>query len=1155
MNNYIDVDFVHLRVHSSYSLLEGAITPQDIVVLAKDNKMPAIAITDTNNLYCSLEFSKYAKASGIQPIIGICLNINFDIGNLNDLNNKIIFDKVVILAKNKTGYNNLLKLVSDANLNSVKKNCTAFVTKQELFDCKEGLILLSGGYQGPIGRMILENQMQSAEEILLSLKENFCDNFYIELTRHGIEEEITTEDGFIDLAYKHNIPIVATNDVFFSSREMFKAHDALLCIADGRFTDEKNRRSLNDEYFFKSQRQMRNLFSDIPEALANSVEIAKRCCVKSEELPPILPHFDCIHGRDEADELRFQANEGLKNRIWSYLENLSHEEQEKLKQEYQTRLDYELEVIIKMDFPGYFLIVSDFIKWSKRSNIPVGPGRGSGAGSIVAWCLEITNLDPIKFGLIFERFLNPERISMPDFDVDFCQEKRELVIKYVQNKYGYDRVAQIITFGKLQAKAVLKDVGRVLQIPYGKVDRISKMIPFNPIDPVTLSKALNMDGDLRHMQKEDPEINRLLDISLKLEGLNRHVSTHAAGIVISDRPLQELVPVYYDPKTKMPVSAYSMKYTEEAGLVKFDFLGLRTLTVIDKVCQLLKLRNIDVDINNIALDDKLTYQTLSSGDSVGVFQLESAGMRDTLRKVKPDNIEDIIAIISLYRPGPMDNIPSFIARKHGIEQPDYLHPTLEPVLKATYGVIIYQEQVIQIAQIMGGYSLGAADLLRRAMGKKIASEMDKQREIFVSGAIKNNIEKSKASFIFDLVAKFAGYGFNKSHAAAYAIISYQTAYLKAHYPVEFIAASMNLEVSDTDKINIFIREAISHNIKILPPDINKSDCYFMPETLDNGEIAIRYGLGALKAIGINSMEMMLKEREARGHFKNIFDFSSRMEIKKTLNRKQYENLIKSGAFDSLSQNRRQLFENIEIISKFGLQMATQAFTKQASLFGDEMEVMSPELKNIEDWAKAQKLNYEFDAMGFYLNDHPISEYSAILKKLKIISSVDLEKIDRGNNNYKLAGVVVSKKMRSSPRGRFANVVISDPYGIYEISIYDDNLLSDSQDLLVSGTKILLSANIRKDEGGVRITADEINSLDIIFEQYHLNFDLYLQADVEYSDIINHMQNLKTGRSKINFIIKLNNREVKITLPHSYAMDQTNISQLEKIPSVIKIVQR
>lgn len=829
--------FIALRNHTTYSLCKGAIKIDELVKKAVTYKMPALGISDNQNLFGALEFSSYCKKNGIQPILGceILLRISDEnhtnSSNLDIQNN---FTKLLLIAKNEEGYKNLMYLVSKSFLER-ESGLEIHINFDFLKKHSKGLIVLSGGVEGLIFKLLKENQLQKLDKIINEFKDTFFDDFYLEITRHGTKDEVEFEQQIIELALKKNIPLVATNDVYFLNKEMHEAQDILSCIGQSQVFGEQNRKKLSKEQYFKTIEELEELFSDIPEAIENTVNIAKKCQIMAFERPPTLPKFSNEENFDEAKELEKQAKEGLQLRLEQKfnLEETSKEEQEKIILEYNARLNFELQIIIGMNFSGYFLIVSDFIKWSKNNDIPVGPGRGSGAGSIIAWSLKITDLDPIRFGLLFERFLNPDRVSMPDFDIDFCQSRRDEVINYVQNKYGKDFVAQIITFGKLQAKAVLKDVGRVLQMPYNQVDRICKLIPFNAVEAVTLQKAIEMDKDLQQAVQEDPQIQKLVDIGLKLEGLNRHASTHAAGIVIGDKPLHEICALYNDQDSTMPAVGYSMKYAEMTGLVKFDFLGLKTLTTIYDTVQLVrKNRGINIDISNLKLDDKTTFEMLAEGDSIGVFQIESSGMRSVLKQMKADKIEDIIALISLYRPGPMDNIPTYIRRKHGQETINYPHPILEPVLKETYGVIVYQEQVMEIAKVLAGYSLGSADLLRRAMGKKIKEEMDLQREIFVNGAVKNGVDKNQANEIFDLVDKFAGYGFNKSHAAAYALISYQTAYLKAHFLPEFLTASINLDIDRDDKINIFLQVAKSHGIAVLPPDVNKSQAEFSVETVN-----------------------------------------------------------------------------------------------------------------------------------------------------------------------------------------------------------------------------------------------------------------------------------------------------------------------------------
>src|SRR5579871_4959496 len=809
--------FVHLHVHSSYSLLEGALTIARLAELAKKDRQPALALTDTDNMFGALEFSEKLAGYGIQPIIGCAVGIDFaDQESRNGAHDQN-FPRIVLLAAAEQGYRSLMRLISRAYLDTSPQE-RPHITLAALAGETRGLIALTGGPGGPLDTAIAGGQNVLAASRCEILQSLFGDRLYVELQRHGMPAERAVESALIDLAYARALPLVATNEPFFAAREDYEAHDALLCIAEGRLIADSDRRQLTAEHRFKSRAEMADLFADLPEALAATIEIAERCSFRPQKKAPILPRF--TEG-DEPQALRDAALAGLKKRFARHGIAQGHTEQE-----YYERLDFELGVIARMNYAGYFLIVADFIQWAKAQGIPVGPGRGSGAGSLVAYALTITDLDPIRFDLIFERFLNPERITMPDFDVDFCQERRDEVVSYVQQRYGRECVAQIITFGTLQARGVLRDVGRVLQMPYGQVDRLCKLVPQNPAAPVTLAAAIASEPKLQAFRDEDPVVARAFDVAQRLEGLTRHASTHAAGIVIGDRPLSELVPLYRDPKSDMPVTQFNMKWVEPAGLVKFDFLGLKTLTVLDVAVKLLKQRGVEVDLATLPLDDAASYQMLARGDVVGVFQVESQGMRRALVDMRPDRFEDIIALVALYRPGPMANIPTYCLRKHGDEEPEYLHPVLEPILKETFGVIIYQEQVMQIAQVMAGYSLGEADLLRRAMGKKIRAEMEKQREGFVTGSVRNGVPKGQAETIFELLAKFADYGFNKSHAAAYALVSYHTAYMKAHYPVEFLAASMTLDLNNTDKLSEFRSEAQRLGIKVDPPNINRSGATF-----------------------------------------------------------------------------------------------------------------------------------------------------------------------------------------------------------------------------------------------------------------------------------------------------------------------------------------
>ena len=889
--------FVHLRVHTAYSLSEGAMLVPKLIHKLHDQGVPAIAVTDTANMFGGKAFSKYASDEGVKPILGCQFYLrNPDADDVLKAKGRIIEpDKIVLLVMNENGYQNIMKLMKRSYLDNPKQGEKAQLKMSDLEELNGGLIALTAGVEGQIGRLLLENRKAEAEEVVVKLREIFADRLYMEISRIGLETEQKTEDDFINFAYKYNIPLVATNEAFFFDADMYEAHDALICIAAGEYVANDDRKKYSPNNRLRSAEEMVELFKDLPEAVQSTVNIAARCNYLSQKVDPLLPIFECPEGKTQDEFITEQAYKGLKQRMEAQVYNDSQtpEERAEIDKRYYERLDYELSVIKKMGFPGYFLIVSDFIQWSKAHGVPVGPGRGSGAGSIVAWSLKITDLDPLKLDLLFERFLNPERVNMPDFDVDFCQENRYKTIEYVQKKYGFDHVAQIITYGKLQAKNVIRDVARVLQMPYAQADRISKMIPpgvqgKNP----TLQESLDQVAELEQMRQEDPQINKLFDIGMKLEGLYRQSGMHAAGVVIGDRPLDQLVPLYKDPKADMPVTQYDMKFVEETGLIKFDFLGLKTLTVIKKAVDWVKkVHKIDLDIDNIPLDDKLTYEMLQRGDTSAVFQFESPGMKDVHKQIKPDRFEDLIAIVSLYRPGPMDNIPTYIKRKHGEEEITYLHPDLAPILDETYGIMVYQEQVMKIAQALGGYTMGGADKLRKVMGKKMRDEIPKQRKMFTEGAVAKGIDEGTATKIFDQMEKFASYGFNKSHAAAYSLVSYQTAYLKAHYPVEFMCAVMSLDMTNVDKLLLYKEECKKMGFKVLPPDINKSDADF---DVEDGNI--RYALAAIKSVGAANMEAIAAERHAHGPYKDVSDFIHRIDAKQ-INRRQLEQLIKAGAFD------------------------------------------------------------------------------------------------------------------------------------------------------------------------------------------------------------------------------------------------------------------
>src|SRR5471032_1109531 len=958
-----DLDFVHLHVHSSYSLLEGALPIARLAELAKADKQAALALTDTDNMFGALEFSEKLASSGIQPIIGCALAIDFaDTDNgARNANAQVERSRVVLLAASEAGYRSLMRLSSRAFMDS-PANEPPRLKLEWLEGETDGVIALTGGPGGPLDVAIAAGQSHLAATRLDALIKLFGNRLYIELQRHGTRNERMTEPVLIDLAYSKNIPLVATNEPYFATAADHEAHDALICIAEGRLISESDRRQLNAEHRFKSRAEMREMFADLPEALASTVEIAERCAYRPNTKAPILPRFSVGERGsvvDEADELRKRAELGLAERLTSAGVADGHNEQE-----YRERLAFELDVIANMKYPGYFLIVADFIQWAKKKGIPVGPGRG--AGSLVSYALTITDLDPIRFGLLFERFLNPERVSMPDFDIDFCQDRRDEVIDYVQKRYGRDQVAQIITFGTLQARGVLRDVGRVLQMPYGQVDKLCKLVPQNPASPISLAAAIEGEPKLQAERDGDPVVKRAFDIARKLEGLTRHASTHAAGIVIGDRALTELVPLYRDPKSDMPVTQFNMKWVEQAGLVKFDFLGLKTLTVLQTAVALLKRRCVDIDLTAIPLDDTKTYDLLARAEAVGVFQLESAGMRRALLDMRPDRFEDIIALVALYRPGPMANIPTYCARKHGMEQPDYIHPKLESVLKETFGVIVYQEQVMQAAQILAGFTLGQADLLRRAMGKKIRKEMQAQRNNFVEGAVKNNIERYQGDAIFDLLERFAEYGFNKSHAAAYALVAYQTAYMKANYPVEFLAASMTLDMGNTDKLAEFRAEAERLGIKVDPPSINRSHVAF---EVDGNTII--YALAALKGVGAQAVKEIVVARSDR-KFADLADFAERINPR-AVNKRVLESLAQAGAFDEFEANRARVFPVMDVVLARAQRSHDSAAIGQNELFGGGGTREPIALPNAEPWLPAERLRREYEAVGFFLSGHRSEE--------------------------------------------------------------------------------------------------------------------------------------------------------------------------------------
>ena len=1148
--------FIHLRVHTAYSLSEGAMKVPALVKRLTEMNAPAFAMTDTANMFGGKAVSKFAAEAGIKPILGCQFYLrNPDSDDILKSKGQIIEpDKIILLVMNETGYMNIMHLMKQSYLDNPTAVEKPYLTMANLQEANEGLIALSGGVEGPVGRLILEGRDREAEETVIKLKEIFGNRFYMEIARLGLETEAKTEDKFIDLAYKHNIPLVATNEAFFFDADMYEAHDALVCIAAGEYVSNENRRKFSPNNRLKSEAEMVELFADLPEALQNTVIIAKRCNFLSSKVQPLLPIFVCPNGLSQDEYIDQQAHKGLKERMERhvYFDGMTDEQKEEIDKKYFARLEYELSVIKKMGFPGYFLIVSDFITWSKTHGVPVGPGRGSGAGSIVAWSLKITDLDPIKLDLLFERFLNPERVNMPDFDVDFCQENRYKTIEYVQQKYGKDKVAQIITYGKLQSKAVIRDVARVLQMPYSQADRISKMIPpgvqgKNP----TLQEALDQVPELEEMRQTDPQVNKLFDIAMKLEGLYRNSGMHAAGVVIGDRPLEKLVPLYKDPRADMPVTQYDMKFVEETGLIKFDFLGLKTLTVIKKAVDWIKQsKGIDLIPDEIPLDDKATYEMLQRGDTSAVFQFESAGMRDVHKQIKPDRFEDLIAIVSLYRPGPMDNIPTYIKRKHGEEEITYLHPDLAPILDETYGIMVYQEQVMKIAQVLGGYTLGGADKLRKVMGKKMRDEIPKQRAMFTEGAIKNGISEEIAGKIFDQMEKFASYGFNKSHAAAYSLISYQTAYLKAHYPVEFMCAVMSLDMTNVDKLLFYKEECKKMGFSVLPPDINKSLAEFAVEGNN-----IRYALAAIKSVGAANMEAIVKEREANGNFKDISDFIHRIDAKQ-INRRQLEQLIKAGAFDCLDKNRGRLFANIDTIISHINSATELKNSAQNSLFGVEELQSKVNLADKPDWPELEKLRLESEAIGFYLSAHPLDSYQKGMERLGVKKYVDVMQGLRVGDviRSKLAGCVNSFQKRISKNGnKYAFLEMSDGSSNFEGLLFAE-ALSKYENVINSGMPLLVNVTIDKkeEEANPRLMINSVELLDQAIAEVANGLEICITDINCVHQLRQILSKDRNGKNKIYIKPDNDNWDIRIALDGGFALFGDILSQIRALPGISKV---
>jgi len=1161
--------FIHLRTHTEYSLLEGAVPVKKLPGMAAEAGMPAVAVTDTDNLFCALEFSETAAKAGIQPIIGCQVDLRY----MNPEPGKRAEPPapLVLVAQSERGYAHLMKLNTCLYLRG--DGALAHVTLDELAAHCEDVICLSGGPDGPVGRLLRSGQRPVAEALMTRLAGIFGDRFYVELQRHpgedGLPEaERLSERGHVEMAYAMGLPLVATNDVYFPKTEIYEAHDALICIAEGAYVDQNEpRRRLTSQHYFKTQDEMAALFADLPEALENTVEIARRCAFRAHTRDPILPRF----ADDEVQELRRQANEGLQARL-AVIPHAAGVE------DYQKRLDFELDIIEGMGFPGYFLIVADFIKWSKEQNIPVGPGRGSGAGSLVAYALTITDLDPLRYSLLFERFLNPERVSMPDFDIDFCMDRREETIRYVQEKYGRDKVGQIITFGALLSKAAVRDVGRVLQMPYGQVDKLSKMIPVEGVKPVSIEKALADEPRLREAAKEEEVVGRLLTYGQQVEGLLRNASTHAAGVVIGDRPLDELVPLYQDPRSDMPATQFNMKWVEQAGLVKFDFLGLKTLTVIQNAVDLILKSGrplhqaadgtqlydpepgTENQINAIPLEDEASYALYAAAKTVAVFQVESTGMMDALRRMKPDCIEDIIALVALYRPGPMENIPKFCEVKNGQSERDYLHPSIDHILDETQGIIVYQEQVMQIAQEMAGYSLGGADLLRRAMGKKIQEAMDAERPKFIEGAKANGVDETKAVEVWNLLDKFANYGFNKSHAAAYAVVSYQTAWLKANHPVEFMAGVMNCDIHLTDKLGVYFQEVKKGlGLPWAPPCVNRSQAMF-----DVQDGTLIYGLGALKNVGVEAMRLIVAGRQEGGQdrpFATLFDFARRVDLKR-IGKRPLEMLARSGAFDVLDPNRHRVLESLEPLMGYSAAVQDQKSSSQVSLFGEAGDDLpEPRLSAVQDWLPAERLAEEFKAVGFYLSGHPLDDYMPALRRQKVMTLDEVtDRAERGPHVAKMAGTVSAKQERKSARGnRFAFVQLSDPTGSYEVTMFSDTL-EVARDHLETGAQVVITVEATLEADQLKLLGRTVAPIDTaVADAGATGLRVFLAEEEPLGTIATILEDAKSGgargaRGPITFTVDTRSAagEVDIDLPGDFPVNPQIKGALRSLPGVIEV---
>ena len=1082
--------FIHLRLHSEFSISDGIGRIDDILALALADRQPALALTDLANLFGMIKFYGAARKMGIQPVIGCDVWIGDESTDARDEPTRIL-----LLVKNRAGYLRLSELLSAAYL-SPRRRARPEISRADLSrGDNSGLIALSGGPLGDVGQLLAAGRVEQAEARALVWQGIFPDAYYIEVQRpkgkHGAAAQESLVAASADLAARLDLPLVATHPVQFASRDDFKAHEARVCISEGYvLADTRRPRKFHEEQYFKTQAEMAELFADLPEALENSVEIARRCSLTVELGKSRLPDFPTPDGVPLADFLASESHAGLRQR----LELLYPDpvEREKQRPTYVERLDFEIETIAQMGFPGYFLIVADFIQWAKNNGVPVGPGRGSGAGSLVAYSLKITDLDPLRYELLFERFLNPERVSMPDFDIDFCQEGRDRVIDYVKKKYGAHAVSQIVTFGTMAAKAVIRDVGRVLDLGFNFVDQFAKLIP-NEIG-ITLKESLEKEPLIRQRIEAEEEVAELWALAERLEGLTRNVGMHAGGVLIAPGKLTDFCPLYAASGSESVVSQFDKDDVEKAGLVKFDFLGLRTLTILDEAVRLAKeVEGAEIDLETLPLDDRATYESVfKNANTTAVFQFESSGMKETLEQAKPDRLEDLIALNALYRPGPMDFIPNFVARKHGRERVVYPHPSLERVLGNTYGIMIYQEQVMQTAQVVAGYSLGGADLLRRAMGKKKKEEMDQQRAVFVAGAATNAIPAGQANEIFDVMEKFAGYGFNKSHAAAYSLVAYHTAWLKCHHPAAFVAATLSSEMANTDKLQFFYKDAQDNGLNFLPPDINTSGIRFRP--VDSK--TIRYGLGAIKGTGEAALSSILKARND-GPFKDLFDFCKRID-KRVVNRRVIETLIRGGAFDAIDDHRAKLLASTGVAMEAAEQAGRNAM--QASLF-DDIEDAADDTQHYVDtppWGERERLMQEKQAIGFFLSGHPYDEFA---KELSAFVKRRLGQLEAQRDPVLLAGVVMSTRTQMTRRGKMGVIALDDGTTQLEVTAFSE--VWDSQrDKIKVDSLLLVEGKVQNDDysGGLRVTAEKLLTLAEVRSRFARSLRLTVQAKVDLQHV-------------------------------------------------------